>query len=363
MLQGFPEVGEYKVLVECITYNHAQFIEDTLCGFAMQQTSFPYICCVYDDASPDGEQEVLRQWVNDHCNPEDVKTYDHPLTIILMAPDKDNPNCIYAIHLQKVNTWGKPEKRVMMRHWKNQCEYVALCEGDDYWIDPLKLQKQVDFLEANPEYVITHTGFQYLGTSKTRKPLTNTHTESNLEIINNNDNIVVQILDHNKYRIQTCTVLFRRSTFDIVANEYSSLCRRLKMGDTPLWLLLFSMGKIHFMPEETSKYRLVDGSASHSKSIKGMLEFGLSVSEMRLYFMKKYTIPEKYKKKFNQEYIYFLTRYLWIEPSYKPEYQPIFESIYSRIKFYILTHTFVRWLCKYIYIYRNNKRWSLELYK
>lgn len=152
MKQGFPEVCEYKVLVECTTYNHSKYIEDTLKGFSMQQTNFPFVCCVYDDASTDGEQDILKQWISSHCNSAEVEIYDHPLAIIYNAPDKDNPNCIYAIHLQKINTWKNPEKEKMMNYWKSQAVYVAICEGDDFWTEPQKLQKQVDFLDDNPKY-------------------------------------------------------------------------------------------------------------------------------------------------------------------------------------------------------------------
>lgn len=152
MEQGLPKVDKCKVVIVSITYNQSKYIDDTLNGFAIQQTNFPFLCCVFDDASTDGEQEVLKQWINNHCNPKDIKTYNHPLTIICIAPDKDNPNCIYAIHLQKVNTWGKPEKKELIDYWIKQGEYVAMCEGDDYWIDSNKLQYQINFLDLHPEY-------------------------------------------------------------------------------------------------------------------------------------------------------------------------------------------------------------------
>lgn len=159
MKQGLPQVDKHKVVVLTITYNQSKYIEDTLNSFAMQQTDFPFLCCVFDDASTDGEQEVLKQWVENHCNSEEVEVYDHPLTMILKAPDKNNPNCIYVIHLQKINTWGKPEKRDLLDYWIQFGEYQALCEGDDYWIDSMKLQKQVDILDSNPSLSSCWTGY------------------------------------------------------------------------------------------------------------------------------------------------------------------------------------------------------------
>ena len=143
MKQGFPPINNYKVVILCCTYNQSQYIEDSLKGFTMQQFDSPFVCCVFDDASTDEEQEVLKSWIKNHCNSEDVETYEHPLATILWAHDKDNTNCFYAIHLQKINTWGKTEKNDMINHWTKQGKYISLCEGDDYWIDPYKLKKQI----------------------------------------------------------------------------------------------------------------------------------------------------------------------------------------------------------------------------
>ena len=154
-----PQVDKHKVVVLTITYNHSHYIEETLKGFAMQKTDFPFLCCVFDDASTDGEQDVLKKWIDNHCNANEIEVYDHPLTTILKAPDKINTNCIYVIHLQKVNTWGKPEKVELLKFWRNKGEYIAFCEGDDYWIESLKLQRQVNILDTNSNLSSCWTGY------------------------------------------------------------------------------------------------------------------------------------------------------------------------------------------------------------
>lgn len=180
--QGLPNVKKHKVVVLSITYNHAKYIEETLKGFAMQQTDFPFLCCVFDDASTDGEQEVLKKWVENHCNANDIEVYDHPLTTILKAPDKTNTNCIYVIHLQKVNTWGKPEKVELLDYWRKKGEYIAFCEGDDYWIDSLKLQKQVDVLDTNPNLSSCWTGYISRQAGFHDKDMTISATDSEISI-------------------------------------------------------------------------------------------------------------------------------------------------------------------------------------
>lgn len=73
---------EYKVLVMYSTFNQSKYIENALNSFTIQKTDFPFVCLVMDDASTDGEQKILRCWIENHCNIEDVERYDHPLAII-----------------------------------------------------------------------------------------------------------------------------------------------------------------------------------------------------------------------------------------------------------------------------------------
>jgi glycosyltransferase involved in cell wall biosynthesis len=111
----------------CITYNHEKFIEQTIEGFLMQQTDFPFEIVIHDDASSDDTATIVKRFAD------------------------ENPNKIRA-------TIWSTNKGMMLNFsgcMQDCCgKYIALCEGDDYWIDPYKLQKQVDFLEANEDYAI-----------------------------------------------------------------------------------------------------------------------------------------------------------------------------------------------------------------
>ena len=117
------------VVISCITYNHAPYLAQCLEGFVMQKTNFPFVALVHDDASLDGTAEILREYAEKY-------------------PDIIKPIC------DPTNRYSDKSLDLIMNEWINAYEpkYIAMCEGDDYWIDPLKLQKQVDFLEANPEY-------------------------------------------------------------------------------------------------------------------------------------------------------------------------------------------------------------------
>lgn len=121
------------VTIRCITYNHEPYIRQCLEGFVMQKTNFRFEAIVHDDASTDGTVAIIREYAEKYPN--------------IIKP-------IYETENQYSKRNGSLTK-IMNEHTHGK--YVAMCEGDDYWIDPLKLQKQVDYLEAhqNCRYVFT----------------------------------------------------------------------------------------------------------------------------------------------------------------------------------------------------------------
>ena len=119
------------VFVRCLTYNHEPFIEDALKGFVMQQTDFPFLAVVIDDCSTDGTADIVRKYE-------------------AMYPDK-----IKGIYLPHNFRQTREDKRPYYQEYVDKAKYWAECEGDDYWTDPMKLQKQVDFLEENEDYALS----------------------------------------------------------------------------------------------------------------------------------------------------------------------------------------------------------------
>lgn len=121
------------VVIRCTVYNHEPYLRDCLEGFVMQQTNFPFVAIVHDDASTDNSAAIIREY------------------------EEKYPNIIKPIY-ETENQYSKQDGslgRIMNAAIEaTGAKYVAMCEGDDYWTDPLKLQKQVDFMEANPDYVL-----------------------------------------------------------------------------------------------------------------------------------------------------------------------------------------------------------------
>ena len=123
------KIEESNILVSivCITYNHELYLRQTLDGFLMQETSFPVEIILAEDCSTDGTRTICEEYAAKY-------------------PDKIN----YIFRDHNVG-YNENEYEAMCAA---KGKYIAYCEGDDYWTDPLKLQKQVDFLESHPEYSV-----------------------------------------------------------------------------------------------------------------------------------------------------------------------------------------------------------------
>lgn len=152
------EMYKYMVAVRCMTYNHAPYIGDALRGFSMQKTTFPVVFIVIDDASTDGEPEVLRKWSLSNLEEEGggaLQCKKMPYGELLVGSYRGKKNLLFAIlllgenHVQSGKKWKRFE---YMAEWNDNAKYLATCEGDDYWISAGKLQRQVEFLEKHQEY-------------------------------------------------------------------------------------------------------------------------------------------------------------------------------------------------------------------
>ncbi len=127
---------DYKPLVaiHCLVYNHEPYLRDCFEGFVMQKTNFPFVAIVHDDASTDGSAEIIREY---------ERKYPH---IFKPIYEKEN--------LYSTGGFNAINKVMFDAIEENTAKYIAFCEGDDYWTDPQKLQKQVDFMETNEEYLV-----------------------------------------------------------------------------------------------------------------------------------------------------------------------------------------------------------------
>lgn len=146
----------YRVCIQCYTYNHSGLIEDALNGFSMQETGFPFVAAIVDDASTDDTPQVITNYFERNFNIEDeTVSYRKEMEYgtVLFARHCTNLNCFFAIVLLKENQYSKHRSKLpYLSLWMDNSEYIATCDGDDYWTDSMKLQTQVVFLDKHKEY-------------------------------------------------------------------------------------------------------------------------------------------------------------------------------------------------------------------
>ncbi len=240
--------------IRCLAYNQEQYIRQCLDGFVMQQTNFPFEIIVHDDASTDKTANIIREYAEKYPN-------------------------IHAI-LETENQYSKHDGSLArIVNQAIQGRYVALCEGDDYWTDPLKLQKQVDFLEKNPEYGMVYTLSKIYNQDKNK-------IEENLfgsEYRGYDD-----LLAYN--RISTLTTCIRTKAMMEYIDDIEPQKRKWLMGDYPMWLWIGYHYKIKFFPDITSVYRVLEESASHSKDIEKNERFILSTIDITSFFIQKFNL-------------------------------------------------------------------------
>lgn len=257
------------VVIYCIAYNQEAYIRKCLEGFVMQNTNFHFVAVVHDDASSDRTADIIKEYAEKY------------------------PDIIIPI-LEKENQWKKHDcslDRIMDETIsKLNPKYIAMCEGDDYWIDPEKLQLQVDFMEANKDYVLCHTARVENVKGKEISP------KWQPQIPPNNDYSYF-LLDEGNVLI-TPTVLYSYSAYKHI--ERAWIGQNFMMGDFPLWIELSRMGKFKYFPQITSCYRILAESASHSKNICYHFLFLKSYTDVMLFYAKKYNLRELVEKKNKQ---------------------------------------------------------------
>ena len=238
----------YKVCVYCSTFNQTSYIKDTMDGFCMQQTNFPFVCLIMDDASTDGEPEVIKQYLNDHFDTEWTKeTDDYHLTL---ARHQENKNCFFAVYLLKYNHYSIKKPRLKYyREVTDEIDYVALCEGDDYWTDAHKLQKQADALDANPQATLVYTNFQTIDGEG--NPISRPFIKDYPGRSHSGDNLPT-LLRYGNY-IMVLTSMYR---YKVLESEYRANCPVRMDFDTTMCAAL--MGDFIWMPEQTASYRSLE---------------------------------------------------------------------------------------------------------
>lgn len=216
------------VSITCTAYNHEKFIRDTIEGFLMQKTTFPFEILIHDDASTDNTAEIIKEYE-------------------LKYPDLIKP--IY----QKENQLSKGISIILNYTLpRAKGKYIAMCEGDDFWTDPDKLQKQIDFLESNSDYSLCVGGYKSV----------NVHTKEEEEVIKipngvikDNEGYTFTLSDtRNNWITKTLTLVFRnKSEILKQLGQYKSI------RDVHLIYHILKTGKGYYFTEVMGTYRIHKG--------------------------------------------------------------------------------------------------------
>ncbi|RKD23239.1 hypothetical protein BEP19_12870 [Ammoniphilus oxalaticus] len=211
-----------KVSICCITFNHESYIENAIKSFLMQETDFPFEILIHDDASTDGTQDIIRKYE-------------------MMYPKIIKP--IY----QTENQFSKGIRMIFTYNYSRALgEYIALCEGDDYWTDRKKIQKQVRILEEN-------NGITLCIHSTGVFSLPKNSLDSNEIRLKNGDEIynASQVILGGGMFGHTSSFVFRRKVIENLPEWFFDS----PSGDTPLRLLSASLGDVYYIDQEMSVYR------------------------------------------------------------------------------------------------------------
>lgn len=283
-----------KLSVRLQCYNQASYLEETLKSIISQKTNFSFEVIIGDDFSTDNSLEIINNTIETNNN-EKIK-------FILLDRVKDDNYKLKRIKLGRLYNFTDI---------LSKCEgkYIALLDGDDYWTDPLKLQKQVDLLESKPEINVCFTQAEVLAGLE----LTS-HTISPKFIENKFD--YSELLRYNNF-ITTASVVFRRPNNFNVPNWFL----KLPYGDMGLYKLLSNSGSFYGLKDITSVYRVHDkGIYSGINIIKSrkiyysfykliyshLSEEEQSISKNKMRFLKKEIATLRFPKRVIFQKLYFI---------------------------------------------------------
>ena len=232
IMAKWPADAEPLVCVRCATYKQEKFIAECLEGFLIQETDFPFEVIVHDDASPDGTADIIREYAAKY--PKIIKPY-----------------------IETENQWSKNDGSFMrIMYSLSKRKYIAMCEGDDYWIDPHKLQTQVSFLERHPDYSMTFHDAEVKDEPGV-PPMESVYSK-----LEDRDYSATEIYEN--WVIPTASMVYRREVIDFPIKNPQNILN----GDIFLGEKCAHMGKIRCFNKKMSVYRRQPSGCTWDENLK-----------------------------------------------------------------------------------------------
>lgn len=265
------------ISVLMITYNHERFIEAAVNSVLSQQTEYPFELVIGEDNSPDSTAKKVDQL---------AAAFPHIIKVV-----RAESNIGVAANFCRT-----------FRACSGK--YMAILDGDDFWTDPLKLQKQVSFMEANPDYGFVHADVNHYYEDSGKTELCVNKTKG-LHVPDGN--LFPELIKPEPLFIKTATVCFRKelaSTFDLERAERENW----PLIDLPLWMDITCQTKAHYFDEVFATYRLLNESASRTASPEKKYRYHMELYRLKKSYAEKYSCSEEVKAKLEENYYRGLIR-------------------------------------------------------
>ena len=223
------ESSPILVAVQCLVFNHEPYLRQCLDGFVMQKTNFRFVVIVHDDCSTDGSASIIREYAEKYPN----------LFHVIIQPQN-----LYSRGISPTREYINP----IIEQLKPK--YMALCEGDDYWTDPLKLQKQVDFLESHPDYSMCCHGADVLNETLREVDCACEHMTTREYLPDD---------AFPTWQIPTASIVYKKKEVDTYTLKNAD---SFMAGDVVLILKCMHVGRVWGMSEHMSVYRMNPGGVT-----------------------------------------------------------------------------------------------------
>lgn len=240
------KTDEIKVTIWCLAYNHEKYIKKALESFISQKTNFKYEILIHDDASTDKTVQIIEEY---------RKKYPDIIKPIYEKINMHDKGLDYSINFCIPNAKGK---------------YIAFCEGDDYWVDDYKLQKQYDLMESNPNVSLCVGKTKCTNEDDSHNPTIFPPQEIeeylSMTVVLSNQNFIKMLFTKCRYPFHTSTYFIRR---DVICNNniYAKLYGLLN-GDNRILLSAGAIGDIGYINDVLSNRRLFTKNNWNSRFIK-----------------------------------------------------------------------------------------------
>lgn len=286
--------SQITVTVCMAVYNHEKYLRKAIESILMQQTSYAFEIFIHEDASTDGSAAIIREY---------QKKYSDKIRAVF----------------QKENLYMKHRMQFRKSLFSNLTgKYVAVCEGDDYWIDPYKIQKQVDYLENHPEYVavaqqvkiVDEDGYPYVdGVSG---PKIN---KQHIEILENHD-FSLSELQQGRMIGQLGSSMYKNIWKEMPSGFFDDLCQMDTNGDRIITTVLFFSGKIRCKKEVVSAYRRSYSNTSYNARVYGKNMCLSFIQQARDFqFIAKYFQAEVDFSEIYAKAVFTAIKYLYKNPT------------------------------------------------